>query len=75
MNFFRIRDLREDKDLYQKDIAKLLGISQQYYSEYENGKRAVPVIHLVKLATFYNVSVDYLIGLTNETKPYTRNIS
>ncbi len=75
MEFIRLRNLREDKDLYQKDIAKLLGISQQYYSEYENGKRPIPVIHLIKLAKFYNVSLDYLVGLTNNSKPYTRNIS
>ena len=75
MEFIRLRNLREDKDLYQKDIANLLGISQQYYSEYENGKRTIPVIHLIKLAKFYNVSLDYLVGLTNNSKPYTRNIS
>ena len=75
MEFIRLRNLREDNDLYQKDIAKLLGISQQYYSEYENGKRPIPVIYLIKLAKFYNVSLDYLVGLTNNSKPYTRNIS
>lgn len=75
MNFVRVRNLREDKDLYQKDIAKLLGISQQYYSDYENGKRTMPVAYLIKLAQFYNVSLDYLVGLTNESKPYSRNIS
>ena len=75
MEFIRLRNLREDKDLYQKDIAKLLGISQQYYSEYENGKRTIPIFHLIKLAKFYNVSLDYIVGLTNNSKPYTRNIS
>ena len=75
MRFVRIRHLREDKDLHQKDIAKILQISQQYYSEYENGKRPIPVTHLIKLAKFYNVSLDYLVGLTNDTKPYSRNIS
>ena len=75
MNFIRIRNLREDKDLYQKDIAKLLGISQQYYSDYENGKRTMPIAYLIKLAQFYNVSLDYIVGLTNESKPYSRNIS
>ena len=75
MEFIRLRNLREDNDLYQKDIANLLGISQQYYSEYENGKRPIPVIYLIKLAKFYNVSLDYLVGLTNNSKPYTRNIS
>lgn len=75
MEFMRIRDLREDKDLYQKDIAKILQISQQYYSEYENGKRTIPITHLIKLAKFYNVSLDYLVGLTDISKPYTRHIS
>ncbi len=73
MNFIRIRNLREDKDLYQKFVANILGISQQYYSEYENGKRPIPIVHLIKLAQFYNVSLDYLVGLTDETKPYPRN--
>lgn len=75
MDFIRIRNLREDKDLYQKDIAKLLGISQQYYSDYENGKRPIPIIHLITLAKFYHVSIDYLVGLTNNPKPYSRSIS
>lgn len=73
MDFVRIRNLREDKDLYQKDIANLLGISQQYYSEYENGKRAIPVLHLIKLAKFYDVSIDYLVGLTDDSRPYSRS--
>lgn len=75
MKFVRIRNLREDKDLYQKDVAKMLGISQQYYSEYESGNRAIPVFHLMKLAEFYNVSIDYIVGLTDNTKPYSRKIS
>ncbi len=75
MKFVRIRNLREDKDLYQKDVAKLLGISQQYYSEYENGKRSIPIFHLMKLAEFYNVSVDYIVGFTDNPKPYSRKIS
>ena len=64
--FKRIKDLREDNDLFQKDIAKLLGISQQYYSEYENGKRTIPISHLITLAKYYNVSIDYLVGLSND---------
>ena len=75
MKFVRIRNLREDKALYQKDVAKMLGISQQYYSEYESGNRAIPVFHLMKLAEFYNVSIDYIVGLTDNTKPYSRKIS
>ena len=65
MKFVRIRNLREDKDLYQKDIAEVLGISQQYYSEYENGKRTITISHLITLAKYYNVSIDYLVGLSN----------
>lgn len=65
MQFKRIKDLREDNDLLQKDIANLLGISQQYYSEYENGKRTITISHLITLAKYYNVSIDYLVGLSN----------
>lgn len=68
MKFRRIKDLREDHDKYQKDIANLLGISQQYYSEYENGKRTIPIQHLITLANYYNTSIDYLVGLTDEKK-------
>lgn len=66
MKFKRIKDLREDHDKYQRDIANLLGISQQYYSEYENGRRTIPIQHLITLAKYYNTSVDYLVGLSNE---------
>lgn len=72
MKYQRLKDLREDNDKYQKDIANLLGISQQYYSEYEQGKRPIPVEYLIKLSKFYNTSIDYIVGLTNETKPYKR---
>lgn len=72
MKYKRLKDLREDKDIYQKEIAKLLNISQQYYSEYENGKRPIPVEYLITLAKFYNTSIDYITGLTNDNKPYKR---
>lgn len=65
MKFKRIKDLREDNDKYQKDIANLLGISQQYYSEYESGKRTIPIQHLITLAHYYNTSIDYLVGLSD----------
>ena len=65
MKFKRIRDLREDSDKYQKEIAELLGISQQYYSEYESGKRTIPIQHLITLAKYYNTSIDYIVGLTD----------
>lgn len=60
-----IRDLREDKGYKQKEIAKILNISQQYYSEYEKGKRELPIRHLKTLCLFYNVSADYILGLPN----------
>ena len=72
MKFQRLKDLREDHDKLQKDIANILGISQQYYSEYEQGNRTIPTEHLIKLSLYYNTSMDYLVGLTNEPKPYTR---
>lgn len=72
MLFKRIKDLREDNDLFQKDVAKLLGISQQYYSEYENGKRTIPISHLITLAKYYNVSIDYLVGLSNDKNAHIK---
>lgn len=60
-----LKDLREDHDLFQKDIAKILNTSQSYYAQYENGKRPLPIEHLITLAKFYNVSTDYILGLTN----------
>lgn len=70
MNIKRLKDLREDKDLYQKEIAKILNTTQQVYSEYEIGKRLIPIDKLDKLATFYNTSIDYIIGRTDIKKPY-----
>jgi len=66
VKFKRIKDLREDHDKIQKDIASLLGISQQYYSEYENGKRPIPIQHLITLAKYYNTSIDYIVGISEE---------
>lgn len=66
MKFKRIKDLREDHDKFQKDIAQLLGISQQYYSEYEKGTRTIPITHLITLAKYYNTSIDYIVGLSDE---------
>lgn len=66
VKFRRIKDLREDHDMYQKDVAQLLGISQQYYSEYESGKRTIPIQHLITLAKYYHTSLDYLVGLTDD---------
>ena len=58
----------EEKAKLQKDIANLLGISQQYYSEYENGKRTIPIQHLITLANYYNTSIDWLCGKTKDSK-------
>ena len=69
----RLKDLREDKDLSQNDIAKVINVSQVTYSYYELGKRQIDINSLKKLALFYNTSVDYIIGLTNICKPYPRN--
>ena len=68
----RIRDLREDKDLKQEDLAKTLNCTQACYSNYENGKRDIPTDVLNALADFYNVSIDYLLGRTNEKRPYPK---
>ena len=65
VRFKRIKDLREGHDLLQKDIANLLGISQQYYSEYEKGNRTIPIQHLITLSKFYGASIDYLVGLAD----------
>ena len=71
---YRIRDLREDKNMSQKEIAKILGIQQNSYSQIENEINNIQTDHLIKLAQFYNTSVDYILNLTNETKPYPRKI-
>ena len=68
----RLRDLREDKDLKQADIAKLLTVHQTTYSDYELNKLNIPVSVLHTLADFYGVSVDYLLGRTNKKEPYPK---
>lgn len=72
MVYRRIRELREDKDLFQKDIAAYLNCSQVGYAHYETGDRDIPTDILIKLAKFHNTSVDYLLGLTNDPNPYPR---
>lgn len=64
--------MREDADLLQRDIAALLQCTQVSYSHYELGKRDIPTDVLIKLASFYNTSTDYLLGLTDEKEPYPR---
>ena len=70
----RLKGLRENKDFKQEEIAKMLNITQSAYSYYEMGKRQIPSDALIKLALFYNTSVDYLLGLTDERKPYPKSI-
>ena len=67
MHFYqRLRDLREDKDLNQSAIAKILQTTQQTYSLWETGEREIPFHHVITLALFYKVSIDYIAGLTNK---------
>jgi len=66
----RIRDLREDRDLNQTQVAKILGMSQTGYSKYETGENDLPTTVLIKLARFYNTSVDYLLGETDNPDRY-----
>ena len=68
----RLRDLREDRDLKQKDLADLLKIHQTTYSDYELGRLNIPISVLHALADVYNVSIDYLLGRTNEKQPYPK---
>ena len=72
MKFENIRNLRIDKGYTQKQIGEYLGISQNTYSQYEIGVLNYPVDVLIKLADFYNVSIDYLLGRTSEKQPYPR---
>jgi transcriptional regulator with XRE-family HTH domain len=68
----RIRNLRQDKDLKQNDLARMLNCTQACYSNYENGKRDIPTEVLITLADFYEVSIDYLVGHTNRKEPYPK---
>lgn len=64
----RLKDIREDRDKTQQDIAKLLNTTYQYYSAYERGIRDIPTHHLKTLAIYYNVTADYLLGITDEPR-------
>lgn len=68
----RIKDLREDNNKSQKEIAKILGIQQNSYSQIENEINNLQIDHLIKLAILYNTSTDYILKLTNEPKPYPK---
>ena len=70
--YMQIRNLREDKDLSQKNIADFLNITQATYSRYESGALDIPSTSLIKLAEFHKTSIDFLVGITNEKKPYPR---
>lgn len=72
MTLQRLKDLREDRDLKQEDIASLLNIAQRTYSGYETGTRMIPYPCLIKLAEFYNTSTDYILGITDIQKPYPK---
>lgn len=72
MYWKRLKDLREDRDLKQVNIAEILKITRQQYSLYELGKRDIPAEYLRVLAKFYNTSTDYILELTDEIKPYKR---
>jgi transcriptional regulator with XRE-family HTH domain len=69
---YKLRDLREDRDLSQRIIAEFLKMSQTGYSKYETGENDIPTSVLIRLAEFYNTSVDYILGLTLEKKPYPK---
>jgi transcriptional regulator with XRE-family HTH domain len=65
----RLKDIREDNDKTQSEIASILKISQSHYSQYELGKRELPMHHFITLANYYNISLDYLAGLIRTPKP------
>lgn len=64
----RLRDLREDKDMTQEQVAKILGTAREQYNKYELGKQEIPFHHVITLARFYNVTVDYIAGLSDIPK-------
>lgn len=68
----RLKDLREDNDLYQEDVAKILKIKRQQYGLYETGKRTIPIDLLITLSDFYKTSIDYIVEKTNIKEPYPR---
>lgn len=74
MNINRLKEIREDKDLNQQEIAKILNTTQQQYSKYELGIQLIPIDRLNILADFYNTSIDYLVGRTDERHPYKKSL-
>lgn len=75
MKFQRIQDLRIDSDLSQKKIGEILHISQRSYSHYETGSRNIPIEMLIRLADYYDTTIDYLVGRTDNKEPITKNRS
>ena len=73
LNIDRLKEIRQDRDLQQVDIAKVLKTSQVQYSRYERGIRVMPIDKIAMLARFYDVSIDYLLGLTDIRKPYPKS--
>lgn len=71
----RLKDIREDNDLLQKQIAVVLNITRQQYGLYESGERSIPIEKLVILAEFYGTSTDYLLGITDDSTPYPSKVS
>ena len=74
MNIDRLKEIRLDRDLLQRDVAEAIGIKRQQYSEYEIGKRLKPINYLADLADYYDTSIDYLLSKTVERKPYPKSI-
>lgn len=74
MNIERLKEIREDKDLTQKEIASILNVTQQQYNKYELGINSIPVEKLNRLADYYKISTDYLLYRTDERKPYPKSI-
>ena len=73
-NINRLKEIREDRDINQQEIAELLNTTQQQYSKYELGIQLIPIDRLNMLADFYNTSIDYLVGRTDERRPYKKSI-
>ena len=69
----RLKDIREDKDITQKTLSEYLNIKQNTYSQYETGQRQIPIDILIKLAIYFNISTDYILGLTDIPDKYPRN--
>lgn len=74
MNILRLKEIREDRDLFQKDIAKIIDVTQQQYNKYELGVNSIPIEKLDKLADYYNTSIDYLICRTDNKRAYPKSI-